>query len=272
MTKLHSVKTKSRTQVQRAAESISVETDKPQITAVVIAKNEAEMIAHCLDTLWWCQEVIVLDSGSTDETAKIAEKSGARVIGFSHQSMAKKRNEALKQVETEWVFYVDADERVTPTLAKEIMVQLEANQPVAMSMNRQNVHYGQIMHHGGWQNDWVTRVFKLDKFKGWTGKVHESAHFAGEAVRLHSPLIHLTHRDTLSGLKKTIAWTPIEAELLYEADVAPVKFKTILRKGVMEFFRRGLFKKGYKDGLVGWIEALVQGINRSLVYLQLYAK
>ncbi len=242
----------------------------PQLTAVVIAKNEAEMIGHCLDTLWWCSEVIVLDSGSNDETAKIAEKAGARVISFAHQSMAKLRNEALKQVKTEWVFYVDADERVTPTLAKEIMVQLETEKPTALMMRRQNIHYGQILRYGGWQNDQVIRVFALEHLQGWTGKVHESPQFDGRAVELHAPLVHLTHRNTLSGLKKTIAWTPIEAELLYEADAPPVKFLTIIRKGLMEFFRRVLLRRGYKDGQVGWIESLVQGINRMLVYIQLW--
>jgi glycosyltransferase involved in cell wall biosynthesis len=244
----------------------------PQLTAVIIAKNEAEMIGYCLDTLWWCSEVLVIDSGSSDQTAKIAEKAGARVISFAHQSMAKLRNEALKQVKTKWVFYVDADERVTPTLAKEIMVQLETEQPTALMMRRQSIHYGQIMRYGGWQNDQVVRVFSLEHLQGWVGKVHESPQFNGQAVGLHAPLIHLTHRNTLAGLKKSIAWTPIEAELLYKADAPPVKFFTIVRKGVMEFLRRALLRRGYKDGQVGWIESLVQGINRSLVYLQLWEK
>lgn len=248
------------------------ESKAPSLTAIIIAKNEAAMLESCLGCLWWCQQVLVLDVGSTDQTARLAEKTGAKVVGFAHDSMARKRNEALKHIETDWAFYVDADERVTPTLAKEIMVQLETNQPAALKMNRQNIHYGQIMHHGGWQDDWVTRVFKVDQFESWTGQVHESPHFSGQALELQSPLIHLTHRDTLSGFNKTMAWTPIEAELLYKADAPQVKFLTIMRKGVMEFLRRGIFQGGYKDGSVGWLEALVQGMNRCLVYLQLWEK
>ncbi len=258
--------------IKSPAFNLSQKVDQPKITGVVIAKNEAKMIEPCLDTLWWCSEVLVLDAGSTDQTAKLAEKAGARVVGFAHQSMSKLRNEALKQVKTPWVFYLDADERVTPTLAKEIMVQVETNQPPALMIKRQNVHYGQIMHHGGWQNDRVVRVFSLENFQGWTGKVHESPQYQGQAVELHAPLIHLTHRDTISGLKKTIAWTPIEAELLDEAEVPTVKFRTIIRKGLMEFFRRAILRRGYQDGQVGWIESLVQAINRMLVYLQLWEK
>lgn len=245
---------------------------QPALTAVVIVKNEAKMIESCLDTLWWCDQVLVLDSGSTDKTAELAEKAGARVIGYAHDSMAELRNEALKQVKTEWLFYVDADERVTPTLAKEIMVKLETSQPAALRMARQNVHYGRIMQHGGWQHDWVTRVFNKENLDGWQGKIHESPQFKGQAVNLQSPLIHLTHRQTVANLQKTITWTPMEAELLHQAEAKPVKLMTILRKGIMEFLRRGIFQAGYKDGLEGWIEALVQGMNRSLVYIQLWEK
>lgn len=244
----------------------------PSITAIIIAKNEAEMIINCINTLSWCDEILVVDSASSDDTAKLAEGAGARVIGFSHRSMAKTRNEALKKIKTDWAIYVDADERVTPTLAKEIMVQLETSTAVALSIPRQNIHYGKVMKRGGWEQDRVTRVFNKNKFQEWYGDIHESPRFDGQEIKLSSPLVHLTHRDTLDGLKKTISWTPIEADLLAKANTQPVKVQTILRKGLMEFLRRGIFKQGYRDGVEGWIEAMVQGINRMLVYIQLWER
>jgi hypothetical protein len=246
------------------------DSSRPTITAVVVAKNEAEMIVNCIDTLRWCDEILVVDTASIDATSELAETAGARVVGFSHPSMAKIRTEALKRVKTDWVMYVDADERVTPTLAKEILVQLETTAASALTMNRQNIHYGKIFKHGGWQHDQVTRAFKKDSFEEWYGDIHESPRFAGTATVLQSPLLHLTHRSTVDGLKKTISWTPIEARLLFEAGAPPVKLSTILRKGVMEFVRRSLLKQGSKDGMEGWIEAVVQGINRMLVYIQLW--
>ena len=244
----------------------------PSITAIIIAKNEAEMIINCINTLSWCDEILVVDSASSDDTAKLAENAGVRVIGFSHRSMAKTRNEALKKIKTDWAIYVDADERVTPTLAKEIMVQLETSTAVALSIPRQNIHYGKVMKRGGWEQDRVTRVFNKNKFQEWYGDIHESPRFDGQEIKLSSPLVHLTHRDTLDGLKKTISWTPIEADLLAKANTQPVKVQTILRKGLMEFLRRGIFKQGYRDGVEGWIEAMVQGINRMLVYIQLWER
>ncbi|MBT3249352.1 MAG: glycosyltransferase family 2 protein [Candidatus Pacebacteria bacterium] len=250
----------------------SKSTRNPSITAIIIAKNESEMIVNCINTLSWCDDVLVIDSASDDNTASLAESAGVRVVGFSHRSMAKARNEALKKVKTDWVVYVDADERVTPILAKEIMVQIETSAAVALSMPRQNIHYGKIMQHGGWDKDPVTRVFNRNKFEEWYGDIHESPRFTGEEIRLKSPLIHLTHRNTLDGLKKTISWTAIEADLLAKANPKPVKITTVLRKGIMEFIRRGILKQGYRDGTEGWIESIVQGINKMLVYVQLWER
>ncbi|HEX7017961.1 MAG TPA: glycosyltransferase family 2 protein [Patescibacteria group bacterium] len=243
---------------------------KPSISAVIIAKNEDQMIANCIETLRWCDEIVVIDNGSEDATASLAESLGARVVNFKSPHFDKLREEGLKRTKTDWIFYVDADERVTPILAKEIMVQLETSPASAIRMRRQNVLYGSHFHHGGWQNEYVTRVFKRKDLKNWQGVIHESPVFEGELITVHSPLTHFTHRSVIQGLSKTIAWTPLEAKLLYEANVSPVTVMTLLRKGIMEFIRRAYFQKGYQDGMPGMIEALTQGINRMLVYMQVW--
>ncbi|MBD3279773.1 MAG: glycosyltransferase [Candidatus Pacebacteria bacterium] len=245
-------------------------TKPPQLTAIVIAKNEAKMISNCLQTLQWCDELLVIDNGSSDQTAKLAEDFGAKVIGFESQSFARLRDEGLKRAQHDWVFYLDADERVTPTLAKEIQVQLETTQAGALRIRRTNICYGKEFRHGGWQKDYVTRVFQKKLLAGWTGKVHESPVFDGGVATLQTPLIHLTHRNTTGGLKKTMHWTKIEAELLVKAKVSSVGFKTILRKGLLEFWRRAIWQRGYQDGTQGLIEALVQAINKFLIYIQVW--
>jgi glycosyltransferase involved in cell wall biosynthesis len=241
-----------------------------EITAVIIAKNEAQMLKNCIETLQWCSEILVIDDGSTDDTAKIAEQTGARVIQYSNTSFAKLRNEALKHVKTNWIFYIDADERVTPTLAKEIMVQMETSEAGALLMHRSNIFFGRTFAHGGWEQDTVTRIFRKSDLKEWQGMIHESPIFNGEVVTLQTPLIHFSHRNIVSGLHKTASWTPMEAELLYESGLPKVGVLTILRKGCMEFLRRGVLKKGYKDGEAGLVEAIIQGINRMLVYAQVW--
>ncbi len=240
------------------------------LTAIILAKNEQQMLPGCLRTLQWIPHLILVNDGSTDQTAKIAEDFGSKVINFAHNSFARLRNEGLKQVATDWVFYIDPDERVTPTLAKEIALHLEKDQVNALTLNRTNICYGQEFKHGGWQHDQVTRVFRTQALEGWTGQVHESPQFQGETLSLQSPLIHLTHRNTSDGLRKTIGWTKIEAQLLAEARVKPVTLLTLIRKGGLEFLRRAIFKKGYQDGMPGLVEATIQAINKVLIYIQVW--
>ncbi|MCL4208847.1 glycosyltransferase family 2 protein [Patescibacteria group bacterium] len=240
------------------------------ITAIIIAKNEEKMIANCIESLRWCNEVIVIDNGSTDTTAALAEKLGARVVSFSSQDFSKVRNEGLKRSKTDWIMYVDADERVTSALAREILVTIETNNVNAISMHRQNFCYGYEFSNGGWDDDLVTRVFKRESLSEWQGKIHESPIYVGQAVTVKQPLIHLTHRSTKENLHKSAEWTLAEAELLANSGIKPVTLMTLIRKGVMEFFRRAILKKGYKDGMAGLVEALVQGMNRVMVYIQVW--
>ncbi|MFH1967492.1 MAG: glycosyltransferase family 2 protein [Patescibacteria group bacterium] len=249
------------------------QTPQDLVTAVVLAFNEQQMIEACLNTLRWTGEVLVIDTGSSDETVKMAESWGARVVSIKSPSFAYLRTEALKYVKTPWVLYIDADERVTPRLAQEILVNIETNSAEALAFNRQNVYFGRVMKGGGWQTDQVTRAFLVEKLKTWQGIIHESPVFAGQQKLLASPLIHLTHRNAIDGLYKTALWTPKEAELLAKSDKTPdVNFGLIVKKMSREFIKRAYLKGGIKDGQTGLIEALIQGINRALVYIQVWER
>jgi len=249
---------------------IDTKSKKLDVTAVIIAKNESDMIANCIDTVRWCDHILVIDDNSTDGTDDIAQNAGAKVISFSSPSFAERRNRGLKAVKTEWVLFIDADERITPRLFQEIAVHLETNTAAAIGFSRQNICYGAVLEHGGWENDTAVRLFKRDALKGWTGEIHESPEFEGEVTMMHTPLLHLTHRSVQDGLIKSATWTKQEAELLAESGVPPVTLFTLLRKGIMEFIRRAYFKEGRKDGMTGIIEAVIQGINRMLVYAQVW--
>ncbi|MBT4652008.1 MAG: glycosyltransferase family 2 protein [Candidatus Pacebacteria bacterium] len=243
---------------------------KMKISAIILAKDESSMIEGCINSLDWCDEILLVDNGSSDDTVIKAENLGARVISFSHPSFARKRNEGLKHATGDWIFYIDADERVTPTFAKEILVHIETGEATVLESQRKNYCYGFPFSYGGWQDDFVTRIFKKESLKEWTGKIHESPVYEGTVVKLHSSLIHLTHRSTEDNLRKSADWTKLEADLLYKAGEKPVNLFTLVRKGVMEFFRRVVLKKGYKDGMPGVIEGVVQGINRMIIYIQVW--
>lgn len=243
----------------------------PSISAIVITKNEEQMIANCLECLQWCDEILVLDQHSEDRTVEIAKRAGARVISSETESFAELRNLGWKTAKSDWLFYVDADERVSPKLAQEIKVQTEISQASTFVLTRKNVLYGRLMTAGGWSEQ-LARVFRKSDFQGWFGDIHESSTANGTRQQLVLPLLHLTHRNTVDGLYKSAGWTPIEARLIDEAHQGKVTMLTIFRKTLMEFLRRLVFKGGYKDGMEGWIEAYIQGMNRGLIYIQVWER
>ena len=120
------------------------------VTAVVLTKNEADQIANCLETLRWCDDILVIDNDSDDDTLGIASRLGARVFQTSETSFAVRRNLALTKIKTDWIFYIDADERVTPRLYQEIAVHLETKDAQAIRFLRRNICYGFPWAHGGW--------------------------------------------------------------------------------------------------------------------------
>lgn len=243
---------------------------KIPVTACVLTYNEADMIQGCLQALTWCSEVVVLDSGSSDATVAVARSLGARVITSKEMSFAARRNELLSACKTEWILYIDADERVTPELAAEIETVISEGLADVVSFPRRNYFFGQEFKHGGWQDEVVTRGFKRSSLKGWQGKIHESPVFEGTVKRLSTPLWHFSHRSVADGLTKSAAWTPMEAKLLADSTSQKISSWTVLRKGLGEVWRRGIVQSGWKDGAPGRMEVLTQAINRMLVYMQVW--
>lgn len=240
------------------------------ITTIILVKNDADVIQTCLETLSWSSKIIAVNNGSSDDSVKILKKYGVEVIDFISSSFAELRNHPLRYVKTDWVLYIDPDERVSKKLADEILQVVEKNDRNSFSFLRKNVCYGKNFKHGGWEKDEVPRLFRVSSFKGWRGQIHESPILMAPSTLLKNRLIHHTHRNTTDGLRKTIAWTRIEAELLANSGVKPVTFFTLIRKGLMEFYRRAILSGGYKDGFEGLMEALVQSYNKVLIYIQVW--
>ncbi|HKY73995.1 MAG TPA: glycosyltransferase family 2 protein [Patescibacteria group bacterium] len=243
------------------------------ISAVIIARNEEGMIANCLDTLRWCDEIIVVDHASSDGTPVLSERAGAKVIEQKKTvSLAELRNVGLVAVQSDWILYIDADERVTPALMKEIKSAVLQSNVTSFAVRRNNIHYGKWMRNGGWEKDSVVRLFKTSSLKKWSGEIHEHAEVEGKQSDLWEPLVHLSHRNLLDGLRKSMEWTPIEADLLAKANHPKMSMLRLIKVMVMEFIRRFFILKGWKDGFEGGIESMVQAVNRFFVYEQLWER
>jgi len=241
---------------------------------VIIAKNEEKMIEDCLKSAQWADEIILLDGGSTDKTLSIAEKYEAKIIPqeVKKEDWGAWHNQGIKVAQNEWIFYLDADERITPVLRAEIenlKLRME-NKITAYAVPRQNILLGKPMKFGGWYPDYQIRLFKKDKLSRWEGKLHERPVFKGDLGYLKKHILHLTHRNLSTMVEKTKEWSKIEAQLLFEAKHPPVIWWRILKIMTNEFWERGIKKQGWRDGIVGWIEIIFQMFSRFITYARLW--
>ena len=132
---------------------------KPDITAVVLAKNEEENLPRCLKSLNWVKEIILIDDYSTDKTVEIAKSFGAKVYQRKLDNFQEQRNWALKKVKTSWVLMVDPDEEVSAEMRQEILEVVEKNQYDGFRFPRKNIIFGKWIKHTGWYPDWQLHLF-----------------------------------------------------------------------------------------------------------------
>lgn len=243
-------------------------------SVVVFTHNEQATIKDCLSSASWADEIILVDDYSTDQTLKIAQNfSQVKIYQRKLDDFASQHNFGLKKTKKEWVFFLDADERISKKLAQKIQAlsKNKSSQP-AYQVKRLNLFLGKMVQHGGWSPDYPTRFFKKDQLKGWQGKIHESAVFKGKAGVIKAPLYHFTHRSLKKMLKKTINWSVLEAQLRLNAGHPQVNPFRVLKVGLQEFYKRFLKHCGYKDGMVGWLESLYQSMSMMITYLQLWER
>lgn len=244
------------------------------LSVIIIAKNEEKMIADAIKSASYANEIIVLDTGSTDKTKPVAESLKAKVFNIKTKNIefAKWRTEGIKKAKHDWIFYLDADERISPKL-KDEMIIITAKKPTkysAYAVSRRNFYLGKEMKYGGAWPDYVIRLFYKPNIKGWKEKLHEQPVFSGKLGYLENPLIHLTHRDLTSMLNKTIKWSKLEAEELYKANHPPMAWWRFLRVMVSEFYNRGIKLQGLRDGTQGLIEVIFQAFSRFITYARLW--
>jgi len=248
---------------------------KFKVSAIVIAKNAQEIIGDALESLKWANETIVVDTGSQDKTIEIAKKFGAKIFGIDGGSFSDWRNSGGKEASGDWLFYLDADERVTPLLRKEISSVVNptsaiVNPPVAYAIPRKNIILGQFMRWGGWWPDYVIRLFYKPRFSGWQGELHEEPRFQGQLGYLKNPLIHLKHDNFEDMVEKTNEWSEIEAKLMFEAQHPPMNAIRFFSAGFREFWLRMVRHLAFLDGSKGVMYALYQVYSRLISYAKLW--
>jgi len=245
------------------------------LTIAIIARNEEGLVKEAVKSALFADQVLLLDTGSADKTVEIAQKAGAGVARMPTKGLAfaRWRTKAIKLAKGDWIFYLDADERITPGLKRELLKvtsRKDKGQIVAYAVPRENYYLGRRVRWGGAWPDYVKRLFWKKGLRRWVGRLHEEPVFKGELGYLKSPIRHYTHRDLTSMLEKTTAWSKLEAEELYRVGHPPVTWWRILRIMATEFWQRGVKKQGFRDGTVGVIEVIFQVFSRFITYARLW--
>jgi len=243
-----------------------------KISVVVITKNEEDMIDGCLASVKWADEIIVIDTGSIDNTNKIALTHKAKIVKCHTPKMdfSAWRNAGLNAAKGNWLFYLDADERATEGLEKEMKSIVENTDYVAYEIPRRNFFLGQEMHYSGVNPDYIKRFFKRNSLKGWHRTLHEDPVINGRMGRLQNSVLHYTHRDITSMMKKTIKWTGIEANLLYNNNHPLVVWWRFLRMMLTKFFERVVKQQAWRDGPIGWINSIFEVFDTFIIYARLW--
>lgn len=223
----------------------------PRVSAVVLTLNEERHIRACLDTLAWADARIVFDSFSTDATVALAEQAGARVIQHPFQNYAQQRNAALDAVESEWVFFIDADERCPPALGEEIRAVIAAPQCNVYAVPRQNYLFGRLTLGAGWHPDYQARLFRVGRacFDP-RREVHEVAQHDGPMGYLRTALIHYNYDTVAQFHIKQRKYAEYDAGILFKQGVRP-KPRNFVLQPLREFRRRFFILRGYRDGWHG---------------------
>ena len=243
------------------------------LSVVMIAKNEAELLTECLQSVAWADEIIVLDSGSSDGSVALAESLGAKV--FTHtdwQGFGKQRQKAQSYATQDYVLMIDADERVTPELRHSIeQVLANADDNVVYSLGRRNLFLGRFMRHSGWYPDRVNRLYANQRYRYNDDLVHESLNTNGaKVVPLSGDLLHLTCRDFFAFQRKQLHYAEQWAIQRHQAGKR-CGYLSILTHTLGAFCKTWLLRAGFLDGKQGLLLAVVNAQYTFNKYAALWA-
>jgi glycosyltransferase involved in cell wall biosynthesis len=244
-----------------------------RLSAVLAVRNEEPMLERGLELLRFCDEiVVVVDSRSDDRTEEIARRHTDRVWVEDFVDFAAHKNAAIERSQGDWLLLVDADERVTPALAREIQDTL-ARDPAQLGFTFEIVSFflGQRMRYGAWQQHHLRLVRR--EHARWEGAIHEQLSLPPERVgRLEGELWHFSHRSIQEMLAKTIRFGEIQSLELYEHGAPRVTPWRLARLMLREFAWRMVRRRGYKDGMPGVIESLYQPFSLFCVHAMLWQR
>ncbi|MGC9469754.1 MAG: glycosyltransferase family 2 protein [Anaerolineae bacterium] len=235
-----------------------------KLASVILTLNESKHISACIETLQWTDQVVVVDSYSSDDTCDLARNAGASVIQHPFENYAQQRNFALESVNADWILFVDADERSTPALAREVRHVIEERRETGWWIPRHNYIMGHRMRATGWYPDYQMRLLKrtaatYDPNRG----VHELVVLQGEAGHLTSHLIHYNYETLRAFRAKQRRYLDYDIKVMAASGIRP-KFYSPYTQAVRHFWWRFITLQGWKDTVWGLLLSVLMGIYEGM--------
>ncbi|MFC1606911.1 glycosyltransferase family 2 protein [Candidatus Latescibacterota bacterium] len=246
---------------------------KQTISAYIIAKNEERLISRAIESVQWMDEVIVLDSGSTDNTVEIAEKLGARVSYASFDTFHEQKARAMELCTGDWTFNLDADEEMTPELRSSVESVIysrhDGNSPHLYRICRKNNYLGRWIHHSGWYPEYRTRLGKAGHVR-WEGKLFPEILTAdGPAGTLSGDLLHRPYEDFSAHLRAidrySRMWSKREADSGRKSGMLNIIFRPLAR-----FLKMYVLRAGFLDWGPGFVVSVMGAFYTFIKYVRLY--
>ena len=238
------------------------------LSAVLITRNAAPVLEACLESLAFADEIVVVDSASTDQTVEIAQRRGARVVQKEWLGFGRQKQFAVEQAAHDWVLCLDADERVSPELAASLQAALAAPASPVYRMARRNRFFGRWLSHGEGYPDWSPRLFNRMNARWSDDLVHEKVLYAVTPGTLKGDLLHDSFDDLAAYLERQNRYTTLAARQAFEAGRSAGVLHLVLSP-VVRFLKFYVLRLGFLDGVPGLLHISIGCMNSYLKYAKL---
>ena len=228
----------------------------PQISAILITKDEEENLPRCLESIKWANQIVILDSGSTDRTLEIAKKYKAEIFIENWKGYTNQKNSALAKAKGDWVVSLDADEEFSSQTQNDIREAIHKNDPAIQgyAFRRKVFYLGKWICHGDWYPDYVVRLWRRDSGKFEGGRVHESVKINGTVQYLQSEILHYTYRSLADQKARMEKYAELWAQDQFDQKRSFRRIDLLFRPPA-RFFRGLILKGGWLDGWRGFLIA-----------------
>ncbi|MDP2834236.1 MAG: glycosyltransferase family 2 protein [Pseudomonadota bacterium] len=242
---------------------------RPPFSLVIITRNAATLLPECLASVPGADEVLVVDSGSSDATVAVAQRLGARVIHQDWQGYGPQKRFAAIQAKHDWVLSLDADERLTPELQASIELALREPKAIAYLLPRRNRFMGRWLRHGEGYPDWCARLFDRRRANWSEDVVHEKLVCGGAVVKLSGDLLHESEQGLADYLAKQNHYTDLQAARMFAAGKRFSAWK-MLASPLARFVKFYFLRRGFLDGVPGLTHIAIGCLTSFLKYAKLY--